>query len=520
MSAFIELLEAGEIDSAIQLRLDGLETTARGYRADCESAKLGSAAVTAAGVLLSANPMILAIAGIGAAAYAFTVLKDFRLTGRFCPIPCVRKSAAQIFESVASAAGDGEAPQDPLLDVMGFLPPDMAHEYELLMVSDGPVCEMLASLPPEKRAAGYSFLLRRTRLLNSLNLPLIADVKKAIALPAGEPKESKAIGANTRLGAIAAKSEAMPMDRPSPAIASPWDEPKGGWDAVIDKGLASNGDRSESWDLSIPDGEEEEASDPTNAQELLARLRVECPELLKLVKSAPIRVVGMQRTGKSTFARKLALLRMVLIPGHKVGWSTPHFEEDNPVPPQLRPFGCNAKGKDYRTIEKAWRSAQDAIDSGKRLNMTIVWDEFGGYDAGFTDIELLGASLLSMLRESSKHEYFPVFVAHGDQAAFYPGLKNFLGTFKSSTIKVEALGIEDEVFGTMRPSGDFEVTKLNETKVLFSLPEWLTVELLLDLLPNQESAIASAGIASPDAHQAVERTSGDRWLGTVAKGAA
>jgi len=176
-------------------------------------------------------------------------------------------------------------------------------------------------------------------------------------------------------------------------------------------------------------------------------------------------------------------------------WSTPHFEGDNPVPPQLNPFGCSQKGKDYRAIEQVWSGTQNQIDRGKQLNLTIVWDEFGGYGDGFNDPELLGASLRSLLRESTKHGYFPILVAHGDQAGFYPGVKNILGTLKESTVKVETIGEAIDDFGTMAPTGGLKILWLDGSQVTLNLPDWLTVDLLLGLLPAMPQAPVQ--VASP-----------------------
>jgi len=207
VSNFSELLEAGEIDQAIQLRLDTLEHSAQEYRTDCEASKIGGAAAMLLGIGMSANPLIGFLGVLSAVGYAYTVFCDYRATGRFCPLPGVRKGIGQLFESVAGAADDkdGEA-EDPLEQVRSGLSPTDSHEYELLCVSDGEVCKMLGVLPPAKRQAGYNFLLRRTRLLNSLKLPSMASCREAIALLPESPNtpESQAIGVNTRLGAIAA----------------------------------------------------------------------------------------------------------------------------------------------------------------------------------------------------------------------------------------------------------------------------------------------------------------------------
>lgn len=223
---------------------------------------------------------------------------------------------------------------------------------------------------------------------------------------------------------------------------------------------------------------------PRTSAELLARLQAECPDLLLLVKAPPIRLVGRQRTGKSTFARKLALLRSVLLPSHTIGWATPHREADNPVPEALNPFGVNPDGsKNFHAIEAVWKGVQKAIDRGQNLNLTAVWDEFGSYDA-FEDLECLGKSLRSLLRESSKHGYYPILIVHGDQASFYPGVSGILGTLKESTVKVESIGRTANAFGEMMPTGEVEVTNLEGNVTRFKVPEWLSVDLLISLLPG------------------------------------
>ncbi len=217
-------------------------------------------------------------------------------------------------------------------------------------------------------------------------------------------------------------------------------------------------------------------------EELIARLKAEAPELLRLVKAPPIRLVGLQRTGKSTFAQRLTLLRMVLLPGHSAAWATPHKEADNPVPSILNPVGYSSTGaKDYPAIESLWVNTQARIDQGEQVNQTVVWDEFGGYDA-FADQELLKGSLRSLLREATKHAYFPILIAHGDQSAFYPGVANILTTVRNSTVKVETIGEAVDVFGTMAPTGKATITWLDGSISEVVWPNWLTADYLLAIL--------------------------------------
>jgi len=226
------------------------------------------------------------------------------------------------------------------------------------------------------------------------------------------------------------------------------------------------------------------------------RLKIDCPELLLLVKAPPIRLVGHQRTGKSSLARKLALLRLILLPGHKAAWCTPHLEQDNRLPVELNPIGFKPSGaKDMGAIEGRWIETQESIDAGKQLNQTIVWDEFGCY-GDFENPDAIAPSLRSLLRESSKHEYYPILIAHGDQANFYPGVKNILTTLKQGTVKIETIGEAADDFGTMRPTGKFRIYDYGgENFKELQLPPWLTEDYLLGLLPKIPQTFAA--IAQP-----------------------
>jgi hypothetical protein len=253
-------------------------------------------------------------------------------------------------------------------------------------------------------------------------------------------------------------------------------------------------------------------------EELIARLKAECPELLRLVKAPPIRLVGLQRTGKSTFAQRLTLLRMTLLPGHSAAWATPHREQDNPVPAILNPVGYTSTGaKDYPSIEALWVNTQERIDQGEQVNMTVVWDEFGGYDQ-FQDVELLKGSLRSLLREASKHQYYPILIAHGDQSAFYPGVANILTTVRNSTVKVETIGEAVDVFGTMAPTGKVTITWLDGSTSDVTWPAWLTQDCLLGILQAPPAPPAMAATSPPvadnsavdtDAYGAAESPAGE-----------
>lgn len=182
INSFSELLAQGQISEALQLRLEAIEATSRYYRQDLEAAKVTSAALSFVGLLLSANPIVAVIAGCGLASYGYTVLRDYQNTKRLCLLPLVRKGTGELLTGIGLHATNeqGEA-DDPLLGVIGYVEPELAHEYELVMVAETQLTGYLAQLPGEGRLNAYRHILRHTRLRNSLKLPSLQDVALAIA---------------------------------------------------------------------------------------------------------------------------------------------------------------------------------------------------------------------------------------------------------------------------------------------------------------------------------------------------
>ncbi len=182
INSFSDLLAQGQITEALQLRLEAIEASARHYRQDLEAAKVSSAALGVVGLLLSANPLVAVIAGCGLAGYGWTVLRDYQNTKRLCLLPLVRKGTGELLTSIGLAATNdqGDA-DDPLLGVIGYVEPELAHEYELVMVAEAQLTNYLAQLPGDSRLNAFRHILRHTRLRNSLKLPPLQDVALAIA---------------------------------------------------------------------------------------------------------------------------------------------------------------------------------------------------------------------------------------------------------------------------------------------------------------------------------------------------
>jgi hypothetical protein len=203
INSFSDLLAQGQISEALQLRLEAIEASARHYRQDLEAAKVSSAALGVVGLLLSANPLVAVIAGCGLVGYGYTILRDYQNTKRLCLLPLVRKGTGELLTGIGLAATNEQGgADDPLLGVIGYVEPELAHEYELVMVAEAQLTGYLAHLPGESRLNAYRHILRHTRLRNSLKLPSLQDVALAIAspippttptLPAVKPESAPAI---------------------------------------------------------------------------------------------------------------------------------------------------------------------------------------------------------------------------------------------------------------------------------------------------------------------------------------
>ncbi len=166
---FKDLLAQGRISEAIQLRIEGIEFQAQQYRQDLEAAKISSAVVSLVGIVLSANPLIGILGALGAFGYGVTLYKDFIETKQLCLVPLTRKSLGDIVAAIAEQ--DDEAEIDQLASVLGYVSPKLAHEYELLVVSELGVTQFLTTVKPDERVNAYQYLLRHTRIRNSLVVP-------------------------------------------------------------------------------------------------------------------------------------------------------------------------------------------------------------------------------------------------------------------------------------------------------------------------------------------------------------
>ena len=240
---------------------------------------------------------------------------------------------------------------------------------------------------------------------------------------------------------------------------------------------------------------------PKTRSELIARLKQDCPLLLKLVKSHPIRAVGVQRSGKTTLVKRLTLLRMALMENHRVVASSPHYEAANQYPDVFDVVGLRNGKRDYPAIERAWYQMAGDVEACNMANITYVWDEFGLQDKAIPitpENDPIKTVLTSCLRETMKFQIYPIFILHGETAAFLPGSKGLVTVILASTVRVETIGeaVEgDDGLEMIRPTGRFNVTWLDGSKGEGILPAWLSEDFLLEMIGPRSIPVVKTSTA-------------------------
>jgi hypothetical protein len=158
--------------------------------------------------------------------------------------------------------------------------------------------------------------------------------------------------------------------------------------------------------------------------------------------------------------------------------------------------------RDYPAIEAQWDDMASRVESCLTSNQTYVWDEFGLFDKVMPIPEGKDAPpckiktvLTSCLRETMKFGIYPIFIVHGETAAFLPGSKGLVTVFIGSTVRVETIGeaVEGEDgLETIQPTGKFNVTWLDGTKAEDQIPDWMTEDYLVVTAGQCQTTIDTA----------------------------
>lgn len=197
--------------------------------------------------------------------------------------------------------------------------------------------------------------------------------------------------------------------------------------------------------------------------------------LLSLVAATPLRVIGPQRSGKSTFVKCLALLRKLYIPEHSIEAWSPDAEEW----PQ-----CFELHSSYREMAQRMRAFCQRVEAGKRANRTVIMDEFGSYAANGIGENLLKEAVKLSTMRAAKNGELVVFVLHGATAEYLGEVKGLQTSLQ--TYKTIYLDTSEDKFGKRSPGSTFRIVSDGQTQTI-TRPPWLTPHFLLKAFPELEA---------------------------------
>jgi hypothetical protein len=194
--------------------------------------------------------------------------------------------------------------------------------------------------------------------------------------------------------------------------------------------------------------------------------------LLSLVAATPLRVIGPQRSGKSTFVKSLALLRQLYIPEHTVeAWSP----DEEPWPDSFELYST------YQDMASRMRAFCNRVEQGKRANQTTIMDEFGSYAANGINGDLMEKAVKLSTMRAAKNGELVIFVLHGATAAYLgdvTGLQTSLQTYKTIF-----LDTKEDRLGNRSPGDTFRIVNDGQTATI-TRPPWLKPEFLLKAFPE------------------------------------
>jgi len=206
--------------------------------------------------------------------------------------------------------------------------------------------------------------------------------------------------------------------------------------------------------------------------------------LLKLVGTTPLRIIGQQRSGKSTFVKALAHLRTLFLDSKTEVWSPDDESQESSGqwPAAFEVYGLTNGEVDYRAIESRMRVMLTRIERGDRSEKrTIIMDEFGSY--GINDIPhalLKSLVQISMMRGAKMGELV-ILMLHGHTAEFLGGVKGMQTMLDQYT--TVWLDREEDELGNAKPGRTFRITGLDGEQTI-RRPQWLTAQWLEELFPE------------------------------------
>jgi hypothetical protein len=451
----LSLLEKGDVDVWVRRRGAFLLDKSKEIAKDCEASKLASAITIGASVVMSSNPLAWLPLTIGALGYVYTVFQEFQDTGSIRIIPMYRGKLGDILKIME---GGLATQRHPLEDQIEYLSEAEKDEALLVNYRFGEIAGILNCAPPKVRFDLYRHLCGQFHARR--DIITLDEVKHYISTAVSEARrvvppleEQPAIGQNTQLNALEAKSETV----------------------------------SESAALQAAERTSPESPAPTSI-----------PSSTKWIDnfiSQTALIWGNQGSGKSWMARYIALLKkdlgyrvVVLDPdSNRVEWQGVESYHDFDEIAEFLGWYVSELRSRYKAFnastmtEDAWRAKLWA--DGKAI--ALICEEVTTYADLIEDKELLTQFFRLGLTKSRKQEMPLTFVSHNNNQTALGGIKG-LANLIDKMLQLELqTSIDPE---TLQP-----VASGKGTVKLDGSNQWVPV-----VLPKLEQKITNFGEVQPE----------------------
>ena len=220
--------------------------------------------------------------------------------------------------------------------------------------------------------------------------------------------------------------------------------------------------------------------------------------LLSLVGTTPLRIIGQQRSGKSTFVKSLAHLRSIFLENHTTEVWSPDDESAEATgqwPSSFEVHGLTNGRVDYPAIEQRIRLFLSRIEQGKREGCrTLICDEFGSYGVNDIPHSLIKDLCQVSLMRAAKYGQLVIYVLHGHTAQFLGGVTGLQGLLEQYT-SVYLDRTEDEL-GNAKPGNTFRIVS-NGKEEIIRRPHWLAAQYRQQLFPELVAVDRGSGRIDP-----------------------
>ncbi len=213
----------------------------------------------------------------------------------------------------------------------------------------------------------------------------------------------------------------------------------------------------------------------------------------ELRNATPIRFTGWQRSGKSTKAQVLALLRQIDDLEHPVTVCTPHHATPGDRAWSTS-FTTTGEGNQWDKIKATIDRLMARLAKGDTAPYTTILDEFSAYAGKVGSDSYIQELMMSAVREMAKHHEYLILIAHGETMAMNGNIKGLSQAMWGNFVTVQCNRILRD--GKPYPSPKIQISGGGFPEASLNWPDWFDPEWLIQNFPEL-AQITPKTIATP-----------------------